>query len=514
MSWILEKTNSWHLLKNRWTPNINGRIKCGSDLPQFVFLETNLSNMFGRSPQEIQHELKCMLRAPWEIFKLHIEREDGTFVTQDDFKEWYHENVGDIHTAIEKKPSTFLTENPTWTDGDGNVHTTDVFSCLKRYDGSLSVEFEFSSTFHFIDSEGELLSYAAGHEWLDMDDVEELGIVALGGKDVHGKGWDNRYRITLDAESETFDDDVEKMTEFIQLWSRNGLHFPYNFSTLPPHTGMKKVSFAIDSIMRLCSLVANGHEAQHVDVNIIDTETRMDNLTNHSMDWSRYAKLVPHRQSRETCLSYYFTDSQTQHVPDEYDLTIAAMFRIKKAIETSFYSKAGRAAAHPDIDGLFKQIHPELDQARRLLNHGDNRFFHRSEGILVLEDSKHILGQILDLMRRGELAPEDDLELWTVWFNNDIKLKELIDVAIYKGQWSEDYRLLERPLYEKKMADWEALTAKIDKLNQRKSNPEMPVWGEILLIIIAVAMITGIGVVIYVATRKQDMRRDFYSGGW
>lgn len=494
--WALSKSNSLERAGHKWTYDLSSELDCFPDYSDVVVLRTRMGTLQS-TYSEIKQELACMLRAPWKVFQLHITKSDGTFVTESDFESWYTGAGFTTHDAIDTKPSDFIATNPTWTH-EGETYSTDIFSALSYEDRNM-VEIELEPCFLVMDEEGNTQSYPAAQELFFVEQsLESYGLTAVGGNDVYNKGWESRYRIRLDAESETFEDDLTGMASFIKQFATRGIRIPYSFKTLPDTTGHTRITLVLNFTVTVCSMITDRHTKYRIPLDRLYTEGRLDQTSHSLIDWK---SLVDRYGGRfGSCFRFTYTnDDVSDPIYVAMDNFITRVYALFNAMSEAFYTTKGALSAHPEIHTNLDKVATLLDDGRSYLNQVDNRAKVHTDGILNMDDAVTLLKRIRAQLLAANIG--DDVVFTNL--EDALGWDRTLNTATSRGIWEEGYRQRDRPIYVDEEEQLEQLSKDMADIQERRTNPTFPMWSRILLIILGAAAVTGTMIVLWMMFRKD-----------
>jgi len=500
-AWELEEIASRYVLQNRWEPIIMGGVRCSVDYPDSIALKHCASQLLGVQPGVLRREIACMMRAPWIIFRMHMEGQPK--VNQDTVLAWYN-SLG--ANALKMKPSEFIQAYPTFTDGDGEQHPMAAVFAATEHGGGHRMEYEFAAEFKFFGSDGNTHLFPAAYDMLYIEpQFAELGLKAT----LPVRSWkpqkNNTFRITLDAESDTFEGDLDNFVSFLVRWGRDGLHFPFTFSWLPNLTDMVSVEFRIQQTARLLNFNPFDTNTHVVTVGILDYEgRRIDKMNMFSLDWQTYVRSTPQvieHSGLQVCL-------EDNANPNQMVTSVDACFAVISGV------RAVVAAVRPVCDAVHESNRPhgllammdavtyDIARAQTLMLTGNNLHLMKSEGILQIENVVDRVHVLLDHVREENIGTVEQRREWAELVTNNVNLKKMMDDATEVGYWKESYRSLPRPLHEHAKKDWEGLVGEVAEIRTRRERGGFPPWVEIVMCLLG-AMIVGAAVyAAYSAIRK------------
>lgn len=523
-----------HLLNAKkqhlFTPQeVTGTIHCSGDFPHVLMFTCNLPRST-YSLHQVENAVRKFLRAPWELFHFTLAqtenseikfsdarpvpetKADGNPITTDDFRNFiltHERNTGTNITqeALSKKPDIFLADRPTWTDIDGNTRSTNFFEDYFRgWDGikvpiaalyrnnNLSLPHREKMVriqikpYCIVTHPGDdtFYSYDISYEWGFHDFYQQTTNLTYSS----GSG---TWAIEAAGVDDAFDTRVRNFADFYTKFLQRGLNIPFDMSLLPQTRGYDTIRFEVEFMFEFGSLHRQ-RLVRHMTFKI-DPDARLCNLTTSMLDFSPY-KNFGHKFINNGCAMLHgdILRNTTNRPPPtilRMQSYIAQTFQLLKAY---FHEK--KIDAFPTLQNDLDKFEKDLKQASKLLMALNNKNWEQSEGYLQLKEVWGSINLYLQDLHQGGFTSVEQLgEIDT--YRNQVDLSSADVVARHVGIIQDVHSQTKRPLHEEKTRENESIDRQHADTIEQNLRPRMPLWGEIVLMMLATTVFVVFMYVIY-----------------
>lgn len=513
--WTLSENNSHYRHGYKWDFKLRGSLDCLPDYVNTFLFRLASHETHYPTWQKMRQDIACMLRAPWMIYQLYID-DDGTIITQDDFHKWYTENVGDVHTALDTKPSAFLTAHPSWTL-NGKEYSTNIFAPLYVKDGNRNdvhkMYFEFHPIFQFRSATtGEYTAYPASQDLFYFHpELQTYGMTVntWSGTDddtlttnPYKTGWNSLFTLSLDPESDTFSDDLDNFAQALFKFQGSGVSFPFCFRTLPEVTNANQVIFTVRVTTFIPGYSSNHEQSYLVHMDLLDSSRPINKTEHESLDWKTWLSDM-NQKFLGSCVSHRVVPTPSHKLPTRLGDQFTLVGRFKDAMEMVFYATVGARAAHPTLDSEFHSVITQFTNARNYLYSTHNLNLVKAEGILVLEETIESLKSLRVALVAADIGTTSDHQNWET-LENAIDLSVALTEAAADGTWDESYRQRDRPIHVHVQLQQDDVDARVADAVANMEDGSLPTWAEATLISLGVIVFVLAIIVVWQIMRHRS----------
>ena len=478
-TWEIDVVRNANLLNMGWNPKVITTLDCSMTFPEMVLIGLVL-----RQNVDVEGAMRQMLRTPWRTFAFSLKDKvtNTTICSEKEFSdyilaqnlEWDNENLA---------PAEFLRKHPTWMFKDVE-YTTDFFSSLYGTDGKkdrLEVRIQGLINVHTGNEYRPTNTYRSGHE------MQNIKLFKTTSDPYTNSHWDGWYTQSVSANSPNMESELTEMATTLNSLSR-GIHFPYNMERLPCKSGFSKLKLNFLIIIDTFDVHRITMPFEHIVP--LESEQKLCELTHMTMDLKTYDQAISLFNSCKQSFSRHGTTAQLPSVPILNSVSVV-MDVLDEIARVSVSNQ-------PDIH---KSVEIELKVCRKisvLFHYPTNIERHHSEAFLLLGDTITATKEIISLAGKAGVTVDPTWATRLDGIQYEAVLKPL---AKSDRVFREEDLKAKRPLNKAGTEEYHAIQKHAADHQAFMKNPEMPIYGAIILTFMLVFILVAVALVIMAAKR-------------